>query len=232
MPRLHRIVAPGNPHLVAHRARAGRRLFGCEDDYRLYLGLLAAEAARLGLKVLAYALLPDRVHLLVVPRDSAALAKGIGRTHALYARAANRSARRPRAWQPRFQSCALGPEFLPEAICHVETAPVRGRLVRCPWRWPWSSAAAHVGLGGPAGLLDLTPLKWWLGKRWKEHLREGNLPETELELARHTERGWPLAPKDRLRDWERWLRRRLRPLPVGRPPKPPPRRRERRIPFW
>ncbi|HUT36033.1 MAG TPA: transposase [Planctomycetota bacterium] len=224
-------MVPGNPHLVAHRARAARRLFTCEADYRLYLVLLASEARRFRTEILAYALLPDHVHLIVVPADERALATAVGRAHALYARAVNRAARRPRAWAPRFESCPLGKELLPDAICHVETRPVRARLVRCPWRWPWSSAAAHVGLGDPAGLLDLKPLKWWIGKRWKEWLRDGIEPRTELRFLRHTRRGWPVAPEDRLRDWERWLRRPLRPRPVGRPRKPPP-VRQPPIPFW
>ena len=232
MPRLSRIVLPGHPHHVTQRARAGRRIFTCEADYRLYLRILAAEARRFGLRVLAYCLLPDRVHLVAVPRDEAALANAVGRTHALYAREVNRDTRRLRSWEPRFQSCALGGDLLTDAICHVERQAVRARVVRCPWRYPWSSAAAHVGLGDPAELLDLKPLKWWIGKRWKEYLGDGIEPETELHLHRHTRRGWPLASEDELRDWERRPHRRLRPLPVGRPRKPPPRRRDRRIPFW
>ena len=41
------------------------------------------------------------------------------------------------------------------ALIYVERTPVRARLARRAWEYPWSSAAAHCGGKDAAGLLDL-----------------------------------------------------------------------------
>jgi putative transposase len=53
-------------------------------------------------------------------------------------------------WQGRFYSSPLDNVHLWRALAYVERNPVRARLVRRAWRWPWSSAAAHAGKGADA----------------------------------------------------------------------------------
>ncbi len=59
-------------------------------------------------------------------------------------------------------------------MAYVEQNPVRARLVRCPWRYRWSSAANHCGLGKDRSEL-LTPDAWdesVAGENWKATLSE------------------------------------------------------------
>ena len=120
-------------------------------------------------------------------------------------------------------SCALDDIHAWRALVYVERNPVRAKMVRLPWRYPWSSASAHVGGGDGTGLLDLSDWKReWRGDRWKVQLER---PQDELEIARirgNTHRGRPLASDSFLSRLERRLGRRLRALPVGRPTKRTP----------
>lgn len=55
----------------------------------------------------------------------------------------------------RFFSCPLHERHTFAACVYVEQNPVRARLVRLAWRYPWSSAAAHVGEREPPAWLDV-----------------------------------------------------------------------------
>jgi putative transposase len=123
-------------------------------------------------------------------------------------------------WQDRFYSSGLDDEYFWMAMVYVERNPVRAKLVRRAWRYPWSSAAAHCGQGGTTDLLDLDAWREMLGRvNWQNCLIR---PEDEQKLERlrgWTNRGCPLGSDSFISKLERKFRRRLRPLPVGRPRK-------------
>ena len=146
MPRVARIVVPGLPHHVIQRGNNRQDVFFTDNDRKLYLSILKQQAQRLGVSIIAYCLMTNHVHLIARPRRADALAKAVGRTHWLYTQAINKLHRRSGyLWQNRFFSCALADDHLLHAVCYVERNPVRARIVRHAWRYPWSSAAAHCG---------------------------------------------------------------------------------------
>ena len=104
-------------------------------------------------------------------------------------------------------------------MAYVEQNPVRARLVRCAWRYAWSSAAAHCGhVAGGSGLLDLGAWAASLAaKGWQQTLRQRLTEPTLQSLRLNTHRGRPLGSDGFLSKIESLLGRRLRPLPVGRP---------------
>ncbi len=150
MARQARIVIPDVPHHVTQRGNNRQDVFFTDDDRRLYLAVLQERCAAAGVRVLAYCLMNNHVHLIVVPPDEGSLAAAVGRTHFLYAQAINHlHGRSGHLWQGRFYSCPLDETHLWRAAAYVERNPVRSRLVRRAWKWPWSSAAVHVGAAGP-----------------------------------------------------------------------------------
>lgn len=221
MPRVARIVLPGVPHHITQRGNNRQDVFFVDDDRRAYLAILAEQAERFGLTIQGYCLMANHVHLIATPEADDSLAKAIGRTHFLYTQYINRRhGRSGHLWQNRFYSCALGDPHLWLAMRYIERNPVRARIVRLAWNYRWSSAAAHVSEGPPAGCLDLTG--WasvWSAAKWRNELR--NPPEDEQVAALRlcTHRGRPLAGDRFLSKLEHRLGRRLRPLPVGRPRK-------------
>jgi putative transposase len=211
-------------------------VFFVDDDRRVYLELLQEQADKYGLEIAGYCLMPNHVHLVAVPRAAGSLAKAVGRTHFRYTQYINRFHKRSgHLWQGRFYSCALDTRHFWQAMKYIELNPVRARLCRKPWRYEWSSAAAHVGerIGGkrgqvqPAarnvpvpGFLDLR--KWHRrisAEQWRAQLVEG-LTQIEMDRLRlRTHTGRPLGSDSFLSKLETALGRRVRPLPRGRPKK-------------
>lgn len=70
MARLTRIVIPHLPHHVTQRVNRRQQIFFEDADYRVTLDLLAEHARAARVAVWAYCLMPDRVHLILVPRES------------------------------------------------------------------------------------------------------------------------------------------------------------------
>jgi putative transposase len=163
MPRVARIVLPGQPHHVTQRGNNRQDVFFVDDDRHAYLDLLQAHGERFGFTVLGYCLMSNHVHIVGTPTRADSLAKAIGRTHFRYSQYINRRHRRSgHLWQNRFFSCALDEVYLWRTLCYVERNPVRAKLVRRAWAYPWSSASVHVSGTAPTGLLDLSG--WLAGK--------------------------------------------------------------------
>jgi putative transposase len=86
MPRQRRVVIPGIAHHVTQRRNNRRRVFFTDENRELYLSLLKEYAAQYRVGVIGYCLMANHVHLIVVPGNSTALGKALGRTHSDYAR--------------------------------------------------------------------------------------------------------------------------------------------------
>ena len=70
MARSARVVAPGFPHHVTQRGNRRQQTFLCDEDYQSYLDLLSEWCGAVDLKILAYCLMPNHVHLIAMPESS------------------------------------------------------------------------------------------------------------------------------------------------------------------
>src|ERR1700722_8711163 len=131
MARLARIVVPRLPHHVTQRGNRGERVFFEDADYALYRDLLAAACRKTGVAVWAYCLMPNHVHLILVPADATGLARALGETHRRYVSYVNARARQTgHLFQGRFASVVMDEEHLLSAARYVSLNPVRARLVK------------------------------------------------------------------------------------------------------
>jgi len=194
-----------------------------EEDRRVYLELLQEQAQKYGLEILAYCLMTNHVHLVAIPHEEEALAQAIGRTHFRYTQYVNRFHRRSgHLWQGRFYSCALDGRHLWPALKYVELNPVRAKLCRRAWQYPWSSAGLHTDEKAESELLNL--LRWYKrvsAEEWRRELAEGLTEDEVARIRLRTHTGRPLGSDKFLTKLEIVLGRRVRPLPVGRPQKSP-----------
>jgi putative transposase len=191
--------------------RGNRRLpmFFNEDDYRAYLDLMAEGCAAWGVAVWAWCLMPNHVHVIVVPRTAEALARALGEAHRRYTRHVNfREGWRGFLWQGRFASFAIQGQHALAAVRYVERNPVRAALVKRAWQWPWSSAAGHVSGRGDARVQGNAPAREVLD--WREFLAAEEDEETLELLRRHGRTGWPWCDPRLLARLEKRLGRRLR----------------------
>jgi putative transposase len=169
MARIARVVLPGIPHHVVQRGVRSQRLFFSDPDRGEYLRLLAEQGRRYGLLYVAWCLMPNHVHLIVIPETETSLAKGIGEAHKAYTRRINfRQATRGYLFQGRFASCPLDERHLFAAVRYALRNPVRAGLVADPADYPWSTTWA----GQAATLLPSTTL-------YSGAFRTGPLPSLE-----------------------------------------------------
>ena len=82
MPRNARCVEPGLAYHVTQRGTNRERVFFTIADYKLYLDLLRSQLATTRVEVLAYCLMSNHVHLVVVPRAADALGGHTGQSEA------------------------------------------------------------------------------------------------------------------------------------------------------
>jgi putative transposase len=216
MARLARVVVPGLAHHLTQRGNRRQRTF-FSDDYALYRRLLAASCRRFGIAVWAYCLMPNHVHLIVVPNSTESLRPGIGDAHRRYSRHVNfREGWRGYLWQGRFGSFPLEGAHLLTAARYVELNPVRARLVARAEDWPWSSARAHLA-GADDELACVAPLGQTIGN-WQEFLTVEPADAGLATIRRHQRTGRPLGDDAFVDRLEARLARKLRPGKPG--PKP------------
>jgi putative transposase len=176
MARLGRVVVPGFPHHVTQRGNRRQQVFFEPSDYALYRDLLAERCRKASVEVWAYCLMPNHVHLVLVPRTTDGLGRALGETHRQYTGFINaRSRWTGHLFQGRFSSVALDEAHLVAAARYVALNPVRARLVARAEDWRWSSVRAHLD-GRDDGLVRVAPLIERLG-------RFARLIEDEADLA-------------------------------------------------
>jgi putative transposase len=156
MPRLARAIAVGFPHHITQRGTNREAVFFTNTDRAVYLDLLRTSARRASLRILAYCLMPNHVHIVAVPDQPDALAVALRRAHGRYANYLNaRRGRTGHLWQNRFYSCALDRDHLAVALRYVERNPVRASFVENAEQYAWSSAAAHLAGIDSREILDM-----------------------------------------------------------------------------
>lgn len=151
------------PHFITQRGHARQAVFLTNALRRAYLALLSEHAARNGLRLLAYCVMTNHVHLVAVPATVFSMANAFRNIHGRFSQVRNVLEHRTgQVWQNRFYSCPVKEDAIEELMAYVENGPVRAGLVACAEDFEWSSARAHLGdiTAGPA--LDLA---WW-HQRW------------------------------------------------------------------
>lgn len=159
MARLARTSIPGIPHHVTQRGNGRAQTFFDDGDYRFYLDRLGehCRAARVG--VWAWVLMPNHVHLILVPQDADGLRHALSRVHRAHAgRVHARLGRSGHFWQGRFGCVAMDEAHLMSALRYVALNPVRAGLVERPEDWRWSSVHAQLGRVAGDGVTDTAPV--------------------------------------------------------------------------
>lgn len=216
MPRLARLVVPGIPHHVTQRGNRGEQVFSSDADYRLYLQLLGEWSAKAGTEIWAWCLMPNHVHLILVPSHADGLRATLGETHRRYTRHVNaRQEWRGHLWQSRFASFPMDEEWTIAAARYIELNPVRAGLVKAPEEWRWSSARAHLGIGKDS-VTQVAPLLERVGD-WRALLDGGLTEETRAAIRGRERSGYPMGGEPFLKRMEEAAGRPVTPGTRGRP---------------
>src|SRR5438270_3851341 len=172
MPRRARCVLPGIPYHVTQRGVDGQATFSIDEDRYTYLRLLRENLSEAEVRVWAWCLMSNHVHLVLLPGREHSLSLLLRRVHGRYAQYYNtRWGRTGHLWQSRFFGCVLASDHLWTALAYVERNPVRAAMVQEAAQYPWSSASAHVLQKDASGILDM---EWWRregSENWEERLK-------------------------------------------------------------
>ena len=230
MPRHARLVVPHYPHHIIQRGHNRQALFAQADDYHYYLSNLQAWKTHYQIKIFAYCLMTNHVHLLLQPGDDpGALGQFMKRVAARQTRYVNRlEGRSGTLWESRYKSSPVETEaYLLACIRYIELNPVRAQMVAQPEEHPWSSCAHHVGLREDAWL-DIDPVYLRLGQtarerasRYRDFVRAA-IAEGEWQLIRDAIQRGQLTGSERFVDEiAQKVGRRIERRGQGRPKKEP-----------
>ncbi|WP_026280240.1 transposase [Thioalkalivibrio sp. ALE31] len=226
MPRMARVVLPHMPHHVVQRGYNRQVVFAGEGDYERYLEDLRELSSALDIRVYAYCLMTNHVHLLLGPSEEVA---AMGRLmKALAARATryrNRiEGRSGRLWEGRYKSSPVQTEtYLLACTRYIELNPVRARMVPAAGDYAWSSFRQRMG--EEEQWIDLDPAYLNLAHRETDRRAryarfvEQRVPEPELTLVREALQRGQLTGNQRFVDEvERIIGCRIERRRPGRPP--------------
>ncbi|MBV8604733.1 MAG: transposase [Pelomonas sp.] len=228
MARLARLTLPGQPHHIVHRGLNGQAIVADDADRERLLAELRESAALHRLAVHAYAMLDDRLHLLVTPDTAEGLSRAMQSLGRRYVAAFNqRHSRSGTLWDGRFRAAPL------EAAAHllagmrfIELAPGRtGAWFGEPGDYRWSSASHHLGRWRDPLIHDHA-LFWGVGNTpfereaaWRAWLAEGCSAAEAQALNDSALKGWPLGGPAWMALVAKTTERPLAPRRRGRPPR-------------
>ncbi len=190
MARIARVVVPFYPHHVTQRGNRQQQTFFSVEDHKVYIELLVNAKEKAGVEVWAYCLMPNHVHLVVVPKRDDSLAAFFSDAHRRYTRRINfREGWRGHLWQERFHSFVMDERHLLAVVRYIELNPVRAKLCNRAEDWPWSSAHAHLTAEDDL-LVSVKPMLKRI-ENWKSYLNANEEGAQLINIRQHTRTGRP-----------------------------------------
>jgi len=149
MPRIGRVVAPNMPHHVVQRGHNKNIVFEDDGGYSYYFDTLGKWTRQLQVKVYAWCLMTNHIHLLLDPRDDI---KSIGllmkRLAGRQTRFVNKQENRTGSlWDGRYKmSIVDSDQYFLQCCRYIELNPVKAKMVIQPENYRWSSYRENAGL--------------------------------------------------------------------------------------
>lgn len=159
MPRLARVVLPNFPHHIVQRGHNKQAVFAEPQDFENYLSNLKELKAALGVKVYAFCLMTNHVHLLLDPGDDVtALGKLMKSLAARTTRYRNRlEGRSGTLWESRYKSSPVQTDtYLLACSRYIELNPVRAGMIEYARQYRWSSFRLRFNESAESNWLDQT----------------------------------------------------------------------------
>jgi len=193
MARTARVALAQCPHHIVQRGHNRRVVFVTDADRQSYLDTLAEFRTELGLKVYAYCLMTNHVHLIVDPgEDAGNLSLLMKRLAGRHTRRINRLEHRTgTSWEGRFKCSPIETDrYLLACGRYVDLNPVRAKMVSSPEEYYWSSYRARIGLDQSAWLDDdaciirLAATLDECREQYRQYVAQG-VNEYEIQLIRN-----------------------------------------------
>lgn len=195
MPRIRRTCPAGTAQHVLNRGNNRMRIFQKDADYQAFLRLMAEAQQKTPMPMLAYCLMPNHFHLLVIPDSAAALSAymqwltnaHVRRYHAHYGTRGT-----GHIYQGRYKNFSVQTDRgLLDVWRYVEGNALRAGLVRHAEDWRWSSLSTDNSIERPT--LTESPVQRPVG--WVEFVNE-RIVDSDLKAVRRAiRRNTPYADR-------------------------------------
>lgn len=224
MARLGRYFIADQPLHVIQRGNNKSRIFFTRDDATFFLGWLGDAAERYGLNIHAYVLMPNHLHLLASPTESASLPRTMQSVGRRYVRYLNRRIERSGTlWEGRYRATVVDTDaYFFRVSRYIELNPVRAVLAPDPGAYRWSSHRANA-LGHADPIVTPHSLYLSLGddpaaraSAYRALFAEALPPDALTAIRNATNRGWALGDEAFQERMSAAGGRRAKPLAKGR----------------
>ena len=219
MARSRRCIVPQYAHHVRHRGVRKDAVFHDESDRLVYLRSLKNGCKEHGVRIWAYVLMTNHVHLVAVPESEISISRALHLAHTEYSAYFNsKYGFSGHLWESRSGIFTMDDSHLWNTVRYVERNPVRAGMVKRAEDYIWSSAAAHCGLRSdtllssdfpPSGIID----------DWAKWLEIDQSAEEQRTIRRHTSTGRPWCTPELLIQLEKLTGQKLTLNDRGRPKK-------------
>ena len=225
MARLPRYSIVNQPQHVILQGCKEQSVFHQQQDYQYFHDCLDAAAYNYNLKLHAYVLMPDHVHVLATPGNADSVSRvvqSIGRNYVQYFNECYDGS--GTLWEGRYRATVIdGKHYLLTCSRYIELNPVRNALVDKPQDYHWSSYA-HNALAQTDEMFTAASEYRKLGdsdeecaKAYRKLFRPKLSQQQVQEITDATVKGWVLGDSKFVRKIEKLSGRRASQLPKGRP---------------
>lgn len=143
MPRMSRVAIGDTVYHVINRANGRARIFNSDKDYAHFESLLLEAVELIGMRLLAYTIMPNHFHLVLYPlhdKDMSEFMRWLTTTHVRQRRVLTKSIGHGHLYQGTYKSFPIEADHhLTTVIRYVEQNPLRAKLVKRAELWPWGS---------------------------------------------------------------------------------------------
>ena len=225
MARLPRFSIRNQPQHIIQQGLNGKKIFNEDQDYQYFHDCLDAASYNYQLKVHAYVLMPDHVHILATPGSAGSISRttqSIGRNYVQYFNECHGGS--GTLWEGRYRATVIDASNYMLTCCrYIEQNPVRNGLVKNARDYRWSSYT-HNALGQFDEMINVSEEYRSLGNSDKERasayralFKQKLDTETIQQITDATLKGWVLGDNKFARKIEKLSGRRATQLPKGRP---------------
>ena len=188
MPRRLRDATPGVIHHVINRGNRRKTIFYKPADYEAFIEVLRAAAAKFGMPVLAYCVMPNHWHLVLWPPVDVSLSafmQWLTSTHVRRYHEHYDLVGTGHLYQARFRNKVCRDERgVLATIRYVEANPLASDLVERSRDWPFSSLAMRLA-GGEDSFLAECPIQ--LPTNWADYVDQVTLSQREEGCAKEAD---------------------------------------------
>ena len=145
---MNRLAIGDTIYHVINRANGRVPIFTTPKDYAHFESLLLEAAELIGMRLLAYAIMPNHWHLVLYPKQDGDMNKfmhWLTTTHVRQRRAMTKSIGHGHLYQGTYKSFPIEEDqHCTTVIRYVEQNPLRAKLVKRAEEWKWGSLARRL----------------------------------------------------------------------------------------